>query len=188
MCERLQCSAVKVLIHLQVWLASPPRGAWLRSQARRYIHTHTHIYTHIYMYIYIYIKSAKVRLVTLHTRTSLTHWNPRLAGLASQTRMCMDTLRKKLRISLNLAGSCYGSVWLSYGENKWAEWMVHKFSGKLVTTPKLLAPEGQQEASSYCATKILDWPLNLIVNLTLPARCMRTETHFCVWWWGEKLQ
>jgi hypothetical protein len=43
--------------------------------------------------IYIHIDSAQVRLVTLHTRTSLTHWNPSPAGLASQTRTCMGTLR-----------------------------------------------------------------------------------------------
>jgi hypothetical protein len=42
--------------------------------------------------IYVYISSVKVRLVTRHTRTSLTHWNPSPAGLASQTRSCMDTL------------------------------------------------------------------------------------------------
>jgi len=30
-------------------------------------------------------------LVTLHTRTSLTHWNPSPAGLASQTHTCMGT-------------------------------------------------------------------------------------------------
>jgi hypothetical protein len=35
---------------------------------------------------------GQVRLVTLHTRTSLTHWNPSLAGLASQNRTCMGTL------------------------------------------------------------------------------------------------
>jgi predicted component of type VI protein secretion system len=36
---------------------------------------------------------GQVRLVTLHTRASLTHWNPSPAGLASQTRTCMGTLR-----------------------------------------------------------------------------------------------
>jgi hypothetical protein len=46
---------------------------------------------YIYIYINIYIKSSKVRLVTLHTRTSLTNWNPSPAGLASQTRTCMGT-------------------------------------------------------------------------------------------------
>jgi hypothetical protein len=40
-------------------------------------------------YIYLYIFH---RLVTLHTRTCLTHWNPSPAGLASQTRTCMGTL------------------------------------------------------------------------------------------------
>jgi hypothetical protein len=34
---------------------------------------------------------SQVRLVTLHTRTSLTHWNLNPAGLASQTRTCMGT-------------------------------------------------------------------------------------------------
>jgi len=36
-----------------------------------------------------------VRLVTLHTRTSLTHWNPSTAGLASQTRTCMGSIRPR---------------------------------------------------------------------------------------------
>ena len=35
---------------------------------------------------------CQVRLVTLHTRTSLTHLNPSPAGLARQTRKCMGTL------------------------------------------------------------------------------------------------
>jgi hypothetical protein len=34
---------------------------------------------------------GQVWLVTIHTRTSLTHWNPSPAGLASQTLACMDT-------------------------------------------------------------------------------------------------
>ena len=34
---------------------------------------------------------GQVRLVTLHTRTGLTHWNPSPAGLASQTRTCMGS-------------------------------------------------------------------------------------------------
>jgi len=34
---------------------------------------------------------GQVRLVTLHTRASLTHWNPSPAGLASQTRTCMGS-------------------------------------------------------------------------------------------------
>jgi hypothetical protein len=38
------------------------------------------------------VRIGQVRLVTLHTRTSLTHWNPSPAGLASQTRTCMGTL------------------------------------------------------------------------------------------------
>jgi hypothetical protein len=37
---------LKVPIHVRVWLASPPRGAWLESQARIYICTHTHTHTH----------------------------------------------------------------------------------------------------------------------------------------------
>jgi hypothetical protein len=36
---------------------------------------------------------GQVRLVTIHIRTSLTHWNPSPAGLASQTRTCMGTFR-----------------------------------------------------------------------------------------------
>ena len=32
-------------------------------------------------------------MVTLYTRTSLTHWNPSPAGLASQTRACTGTFR-----------------------------------------------------------------------------------------------
>jgi hypothetical protein len=36
---------------------------------------------------------GQVRLVTLHTRTSLTHWNPSPAGFASLTRTCMGTFR-----------------------------------------------------------------------------------------------
>ena len=36
---------------------------------------------------------GQVRLVTLHTRTSLTHWNPTPAGLDCQTRTCMGALR-----------------------------------------------------------------------------------------------
>ena len=36
---------------------------------------------------------GQVRLVTLHTRTSLTHLNPSPAGLASQTRTCMGAFR-----------------------------------------------------------------------------------------------
>ena len=35
---------------------------------------------------------GQVWLVTFHTRTSLTHWNPSPAGLASQTRTCMGSL------------------------------------------------------------------------------------------------
>jgi len=35
---------------------------------------------------------GQVRLVTLHTRKSLTHWNPSPTGLASQTRTCLGTL------------------------------------------------------------------------------------------------
>jgi hypothetical protein len=34
-------AAVKVPIHVRVWLVSPPRGAWLGSQARIYFTTHT---------------------------------------------------------------------------------------------------------------------------------------------------
>jgi hypothetical protein len=40
-------------------------------------------------------ESYKVRLVTLHTRTSLTHWNPRPAELASQTGTCVGSFRPK---------------------------------------------------------------------------------------------
>ena len=36
---------------------------------------------------------GQVWLVTLHTRTSLTHWNPCPAGLTSQTRTCMVSLK-----------------------------------------------------------------------------------------------
>jgi hypothetical protein len=37
---------------------------------------------------------GQVRLVTIHTQTSLTHWNPNPAGLASQTRTFMGTLKE----------------------------------------------------------------------------------------------
>jgi hypothetical protein len=74
---------LKVPIKVRVWLASPPRGAWLGSQARE---PGSDIFHHTRM--------SGFRLVTLHTRTSLIHWNPRPAGLASQTRTCMGTLRQ----------------------------------------------------------------------------------------------
>ena len=45
---------------------------------------------------------GQVRLVTLHTRTSLTHWNPSPAGLASQTRTCMGTLREMRECTIQL--------------------------------------------------------------------------------------
>jgi hypothetical protein len=40
----------------------------------------------------IQARIGQVRLVTLHTQMSLTHWNPSPAGLASQTCTCMGTL------------------------------------------------------------------------------------------------
>ena len=43
---------------------------------------------------------GQVRLVTLHTRTSLSHWNPSPAGLASQTRTCMETFSGDIYPSL----------------------------------------------------------------------------------------
>jgi hypothetical protein len=43
--------------------------------------------------IFHHTRMGGFRLVTLHTRMSLTHWNPSPAGLASQTRTCMGTLR-----------------------------------------------------------------------------------------------
>jgi hypothetical protein len=48
---------------------------------------------------------VQVRLVTLHTQTSLTHWKPTPAGLASQIRTCMDTLTvdKKKRLTFNIS-------------------------------------------------------------------------------------
>jgi hypothetical protein len=39
----------------------------------------------------VYISPHTHEWMTLHTRTSLTHWNPRPARLASQTCTCMDT-------------------------------------------------------------------------------------------------
>jgi hypothetical protein len=45
--------------------------------------------------IFHHTRTSGFRLVTLHTRTSLTHWNPSPAGLASQTRTCMGTLKVK---------------------------------------------------------------------------------------------
>jgi hypothetical protein len=38
------------------------------------------------------------RLVTLHTRTSLTRWNPSPAGLTSQTCTCIDTFRVNIEV------------------------------------------------------------------------------------------
>jgi hypothetical protein len=40
LCGESKCPALapKVPIHVRVWLASPPRGAWLGSQARIYIY------------------------------------------------------------------------------------------------------------------------------------------------------
>ena len=43
---------------------------------------------------------GQVRLVTIHRRTSLTHWNPSPAGLASQTRTCMGTFSGEIYPSL----------------------------------------------------------------------------------------
>ena len=45
---------------------------------------------------------GQVRLVTLHTRTSLTRLNPSPAGLASQTRTCMGTLTAR-RVSAQIS-------------------------------------------------------------------------------------
>jgi hypothetical protein len=42
--------------------------------------------------VFHHTRMSGFRLVTLHTRTSVTHWNPSPAGLASQTRTCMGTL------------------------------------------------------------------------------------------------
>ena len=42
---------------------------------------------------------GQVRLVTLHTRTSLTHWNPSPAGLASQTRTCMGSCKNRMAVT-----------------------------------------------------------------------------------------
>ena len=42
--------------------------------------------------IFHHTRMSGFRLVTLHTRTSLTHWNPSPAGLARQTLTCMGTL------------------------------------------------------------------------------------------------
>jgi hypothetical protein len=50
----------------------------------------------------IQARIGQVRLVTIHTRKSSTHWNPSPAGLASQTRTCMGTFKHLL---------------LEYGEN-----------------------------------------------------------------------
>jgi hypothetical protein len=36
---------------------------------------------------------GQAQLVASHTQTSLAHWNPSWAGLASQTRTCISTLR-----------------------------------------------------------------------------------------------
>jgi hypothetical protein len=62
---------------------------------------------------------GQVRLVTLHTRTSLTHLNPSPAGLASQNRTCMGTLRahshcQPSRTEPNLTGPSWTgpSEWL----------------------------------------------------------------------------
>jgi hypothetical protein len=44
---------------------------------------------------------GQVRLVTLHTQTSLTHWNPSPAGLASQTRTCIGTFSYEKRLFLS---------------------------------------------------------------------------------------
>ena len=59
---------------------------------------------------------GQIRLETLHTRTSLTHRNPSPAGLASQTRTCMGTLRLKLksdyRVSEPMCRSCSQLVYV----------------------------------------------------------------------------
>jgi hypothetical protein len=50
---------------------------------------------------------GQVRLMTLHTRTSLTQCNPSPAGLASQTRTCVGTFSSKTNkdcLELHLVG------------------------------------------------------------------------------------
>jgi hypothetical protein len=63
---------------------------------------------------------GQVRLVTLHTRTSLIHWNPSPAGLASHTRTCMGTFTarksaflKVLKWLYNPKASVHMAKWAS---------------------------------------------------------------------------
>jgi hypothetical protein len=68
-----------VPIHVRVWLTSPPRGAWLGSQARIYI----------YRYIYIYIYN-RPKTGSWHS----THGRVYLIG----TRAQPDSLARLVRV------------------------------------------------------------------------------------------
>jgi hypothetical protein len=48
--------------------------------------------------VFYHTRMSGFRLVSLHTRTSLTHWNPSPAVLASQTRTCMGAFSNLTRM------------------------------------------------------------------------------------------
>jgi hypothetical protein len=81
--------SLKVPINARVWLASPPRGVWLGSQDRIYFTTHAWVDSGLW----------------LHTRSSLTHWNPSPAGHGSHTRTCIGTFVACKKGEINLPTS-----------------------------------------------------------------------------------
>jgi hypothetical protein len=96
---RTECSNItqinlKVQIHVRVWLANQPRGAWLGSQARIY-------FTTVW-------QSTHWRVWLIGTRASP-------AGLASKTRTCMDTFSPEISTATHFScrtrgvAECWGS-------------------------------------------------------------------------------
>jgi hypothetical protein len=131
---------------------------------------------------------GQVLLVTLHTGTSLTRWNPSPAGFASQTRTCMGTFKgskEQYGILCDWTGPHFPSE-----HNKQRHWIV-KYNRKYSNLRKsymFMAIDFLSIFIPYTAPRVQNWQLVLEFTFVACFGPLRFRTGYtyivqCVVFW-----